>query len=108
VLRPELSNLRVFTLALGLPLLEKNRMTLGYHRFQQVHATPTMRNSSVDAELTGSSRDVGQEMSLVTQIRQWEDLEVDFIAGRFKAGRAFGAVAGEYSDRVQLKLIYEF
>jgi alginate production protein len=108
VLRPELSNLRIATLMLGLPVSDDSRLTLGYHHFRQVDAAPFLRDTGIDAEPTGDSREIGEEISLVLQLREWEDLEMEMIAGRFKAGRAYGAGAEERANRLFFKLIYEF
>ena len=106
VLRPELSNLRIATLALELPVHTGARLTLGYHHFRQVDAAPFLRETAIDAEPTGQSKDIGDEIRLVVQLRKWEDLEMDIIAGSFRAGRAYGA--GERSNRLFFTLIYEF
>lgn len=108
VLRPELSNLRIATLALGLPVYSGTRLTLGYHYFRQVDAAPFLRDTGIDVQPTGASKDIGNEFSLVVQLRKWEDLQMDIIAGSFKAGSAFGAGAGERTNRLFFKLIYEF
>lgn len=107
VLRPELSNLRILTMALGMSLITDTRLIVGYHRFQQVAAAPFQRNVSIDADPTGASRDIGEEFSLQLQFRQWEDLELDLIAGSFRAGNAYGALSDETSSRLFLRLIYE-
>lgn len=108
VLRPELSNLQIATLAFGLPVYTGTRLTLGYHYFRQVDGAPFLRATGIDVEPTGESKDIGQEVSLVVQLRKWEDLQMDVIAGSFKAGRAYGAAANERSNRLFFKLIYEF
>ncbi|MFQ6024270.1 MAG: alginate export family protein [Acidiferrobacterales bacterium] len=108
VLRPELSNLRIATVALALPIHTGTRLTLGYHRFRQVDPAPFLRGSALDIEPTGESKDIGDEISLVVELRKWEDLEMDIIAGSVKAGRAYGAAAGQRSNRLFFKVIYEF
>lgn len=108
VLRPELSNLRIATLALGFPIHASTRLTLGYHYFRQVDAAPFLRQTGIDVEPTGESKDIGEEFSLVVQLRKWEDLQMDIVTGSFKAGSAYGVAAGERSNRLFFKLIYEF
>ncbi len=108
VLRPELSNLRIATLEFGLPVHTGIRLTAAYHYFRQVHAAPFLRSASIDAKTTGQSKAVGDELSLVLQVRKWESLQMDVIGGSFKAGRAYGAAAGERTSRLFFKLIYEF
>lgn len=107
VLRPELSNLRIATATFGFPVYGPNRLTLGYHRFSQVYRAPFLREAAVDAEVTGESRDIGEEVNLVLRLRSWEDFEIDLIAGSFRAGQAYGAAAGNRTQRMFLKLIYE-
>ena len=108
VLRPELSNLRIATVAIRLPVHEDTHLTLGYHRFRQVYSAPFLREPRIDIEPTGESKDIGEEISVVTEFRQWEDLEIDLIAGSFKAGSAYGAASGERANRLFFKLIYGF
>jgi len=108
LLRPELSNLRITTVAIALPVHVGTRLTLGYHRFRQVYAVPFLREARIDIEPAGESRDIGQEISLFLEIRKWEDVEIDLIAATFKAGNAYGAAEGERSSKLFFKLIYEF
>jgi hypothetical protein len=108
VLRPELSNLRIATVAIRLPVHEDTHLTLGYHRFRQVDPAPFLREARIDIEPTGESKDIGEEISVVAEFRNWEDVEIDVIAGSFKAGSAYGAAAGERANRLFFKLIYEF
>lgn len=108
VLRPELSNLRIATLALRFPLPADTHLTLGYHRFRQVYPAPFVREARLDIQPTGQNKDIGEETSLVLQLRKWENLEIDLIAGSFKAGNAYGTAAGRRAERFFFKLIYEF
>ncbi len=108
LLRPELSNLRVATLTLGLPIHGESRLALGYHRFRQVDAAPFLRETRLDAEPAGASRDIGREISLVIELREWENLEIDVAAATFKSGDAFGTAADERSNSVFVQLTYEF
>ncbi|MCB1822658.1 MAG: alginate export family protein, partial [Candidatus Competibacteraceae bacterium] len=108
VLRPELSNLRIATLMFGLPVSDDSRLTLGYHRFRQVDAAPFLRDAGIDAEPTGQAKEIGEEFSLALHFQEWEDLEMEVITGRFTAGRAYDAGAGEHTDRLFFKLTYEF
>lgn len=108
VLRPELSNLRIATVALRFGLPAETRLTLGYHRFRQVYPAPFLREASIDIQPSGQSKDVGEEVSLVLQLRKWEDLEIDLIVGSFKADNAYGTATGERAERFFFKFIYEF
>jgi hypothetical protein len=107
VLRPELSNLRIASVRLGVPVYASSRLTLGYHRFHQVYHAPFMRETGLDVEPTGESRDIGEETNLVLRLRSWEDVEIDLIGGSFRAGEAYGASAGNRTRRVFFKFIYD-
>lgn len=108
VLRPELSNIEVSTIALDVPVADQTTLTLGYHKFRQVEPSPTLASDTLDAEPTGDNADVGDEWSLALEVLRWENVEIEFIAGSFHAGRAFGDRAGERSERYFVKFVYDF
>ncbi|MFQ5760235.1 MAG: alginate export family protein, partial [Acidiferrobacterales bacterium] len=108
LLRPELSNLRVSTVALTFPVHTKTYLTLGYHRFRQVYAAPFLRDARIEAGPTGNSKHIGQELSLLAELRKWENLEVDLATAIFESGDAFGVRAGERAKSLFVKLAYEF
>ncbi len=108
LLRPELSNLSVATVAIGFPVHSNTRLTLGLHRFRQVESAAFLREARIDASPTGESRDIGSEISLVAEIREWEKLTIDIAGGSFEAGDAFGVSAGRRAKSLFFKLIYEF
>jgi hypothetical protein len=108
LLRPELSNLRVSTVALTFPVHTKTYLTLGYHRFWQVYPAPFLRQARIETDPTGTSKDIGDELSLLAELRKWENLEIDLAAAVFESGDAFGVSAGERAKSLFVKLIYEF
>ena len=108
LLRPELSNLRVSTVALTFPVHTKTYLTLGYHRFRQVYPAPFLRDARIEADPTGNSKDIGEELSLLVELRKWENLEIDLAAAIFESGDAFGVSAGERAKSLFVKVAYEF
>jgi len=60
------------------------------------------------ADPTGNSKDIGEELSLLVELRKWENLEIDLAAAIFESGDAFGIRAGEHANSVFVKLAYEF
>jgi hypothetical protein len=108
LLRPELSNLRVSTAALTFPVHAKIYLTLGYHRFRQVYPAPFLRETRIEADPTGNSKDIGEELSLLVELRKWENLEIDLAAAIFESGDAFGIRASKHVKSVFVKLAYEF
>ena len=108
LLRPELSNLSITTATIGFGVTPKSRLTLGYHQFRQVHPAAFLRDARIDLRPTGQDTDLGREISLLVEIREWQDLKVVLAAASFQAGRAFGPAAGERANSVFLEFTYEF
>jgi hypothetical protein len=106
--RPELSNLEIWTVAIGVPLFEYSSIDLLYHYYNQVHPAPFLRDTKLDAKPTGLNGDLGEELDLVISLDEWEHFQVQFVAGLFRAGDAFGPSSGETAGTVFLKLRYSF
>ena len=95
VTRPELSNLNVTTLAVGVPFFDASSAELVYHRYWQSVASRTMRDIRIDADLDGRHRDIGEEWNLVLGFRDLRQVDVILTAGIFRAGDAYGAFSGK-------------
>jgi hypothetical protein len=108
LLQPELSNLSVFTAAIGFPLFEDSSLELVYHRYRQVEAADFLRDGDIDADPAGDSRDIGQELDLTLGFEEWDDLELELTGSLFEAGAAYGAQAGEQAFSILFKLNYSF
>lgn len=108
LLRPELSNMRVATVALEFTALPGVRTTLGYHRFRQVHAAAALAETRLELEPTGESRDLGDELSVVVEIGRLGALELELAAAAFRAGDAFGVAAGRRASSLFAQLRYGF
>ena len=108
LLRPELSNLSITTATIGFGVTAGSHLTLGYHRFRQVYPAAFLRNARIDLRPTGQDHDLGREISLLVEIREWENLKVVLAAASFKAGNAFGTAAGEHANSLFLELTYEY
>ena len=108
LLRPELSNLKILTAAVGFRFLKNSSVELLYHRYRQTRAADSLRDVRIDADLTGNSRAVGQEYDLVVGLREWAHIDLALIASTFKAGSAYGALAGKRANLLQFDLTYNF
>ncbi len=109
MLRPELSNLRIWTLALGRPLFQNSSIEFLYHTYKQVHPEAgRLRDADLKAETLGRSRDVGDELDIVLGLEEWKHWEIEFVGGFFKAGDAFGPFSGESASTLILKVNYNF
>ena len=93
-LAPELSNLRITTIGIGLSMPQSSSLDLVYHRYRQVHAATELRGARIDANLTGQQTGVGSALDLVATFHPSQRMEVTATASTFRAGSAFGSLAG--------------
>ncbi|HZR02025.1 MAG TPA: alginate export family protein [Burkholderiales bacterium] len=108
LLRPELSNLDILTLAVGLPFLQNSSAELIYHRYRQSRAAQSLRDVRISAELDGKHRDVGEEIDLVLGIREGGYIDLFVTAGLFKAGSAYGELSGKTAAIFSLEFVFFF
>ncbi|MDH3210211.1 MAG: alginate export family protein, partial [Burkholderiaceae bacterium] len=90
----ELSNLRVTTLGVGLTILNASSVDLVYHRYRQAEPATEMRAARFASELTGLATDIGSGLDLVLTFLESERVELNATVSTFRAGEAFGALAG--------------
>lgn len=108
LLRPELSNLQIWTAAATVPFLHNSSISVLYHYYRQVDAQPFLRDGRIDPDPEGISPSIGQEWDLVIALEEWEHWELEFVAGVFKAGSAYGENSGNIAASVELKVNYNF
>ncbi len=108
LLRPELSNLGITTLALGFPLLENSSLEMVYHRYRQVEAGDQLRDARISADPSGDSRDIGREFDLVLGFRESRRLELAFIASAFRGGQAYVSQPDRSAYQLLFELTYNF
>jgi hypothetical protein len=97
LLEPELSNLGVLTVGVGLSLLRSSSLDLVYHAYRLDEPATSLRGDALDLELTGADRDLGQAVDLVLALEEWERLEFELIGSAFRAGDAFGEGRGRWT-----------
>jgi alginate production protein len=90
VLDPELSNLAILTVGLGIRPTEQFSLDLVYHYYVQHRASRTLRNAGIGAEPSGRSRHLGSEIDFIVGLTEFLD-RVDFkgAVGYFIPGGAF-------------------
>lgn len=108
LMRPELSNIGISTLAVGFPLLTNSSVELLHHYYQQTKANTELRDVAIDANLNGLSRDLGHEVNLVFGFREWRRWDLEFIASTFKAGEAYGPAEGRRAYKLAFEVTYNF
>ncbi len=108
LLRPELSNLAISSALFGFAVTNNSRLTLGYHRFRQVQPAAYLRDARLAISPTGENKDIGQEVSLLAEIHEWENLKLVLAAATFRAGQAFGEAAGKRAKSFFVEFTLEF
>lgn len=108
VLRPELSNLGVSTVALGVPVKTVSWVEILWHRYWQPIAADRIAGSRLDIDPNGVNRRLGDEFDLIVSHRPSIAWEYELTAGGFRAGPAFGPEKGRWASLVALKLNYNF
>ena len=108
LLQPELSNLGIFTVAVGLPLLQNSSVELVYHYYRQLEPAPFLRDSRIDIDPGGEDTDIGQEFDIIFGFEEWDNLELELIGSVFKTGDAYEDLSGKRAYRGFLQLNYSF
>lgn len=108
LLRPELSNLHLWTASLGFPLLRSSSVEFVYHFYQQVYAAPFLRDARLKTRPLGRNRTIGQEWNLVLGLEEWEHIEIELVLALFRAGSAFGPLAGQTAYGQFFNIDYNF
>ncbi len=67
-----------------------------------------MRDGRIGPDPEGINPSIGQEWDLVVALEEWEHWELEFVAGVFKAGSAYGENSGNIAANVEFKVNYNF
>ncbi len=89
VVDPELSNLKVATLGLGIRPTGNTSIDLVYHNFRQDEASTEVRDWDLRLDPDGISTDIGDEIDLVAGYRLKPHHKGSLIIGWFRPGDAF-------------------
>jgi alginate production protein len=99
---PELSNLAIVTVGVGVRPTDRWSVDLVYHYYQQHRASPTLRSAAVGAEPSGRTRRLGAEVDLVVGVVEILDrMEVKTTLGYFFPGSAFPGRSGAWGVAVE-------
>jgi alginate production protein len=90
VFNPELSNMTIWTLGVGVRPLDNLSIDAVYHRYRQVVTDDRLRDAGIDPDPDGLSPELGQELDLIVGYQPREDVSIAVIAGAFRPGSAFG------------------
>jgi alginate production protein len=89
VLDPELSNITIYTAAIGFRPTEKSSFDVIYHHYEQDELAAALRDSSLDIDPNGLDRELGSALDLVLAHREIENVRLEAVLGVFFPGDAF-------------------
>lgn len=89
VFQPELTNMAIATIGLGLRPSRKFSLDLYGHAYSQLSRSTQSPDARVSGAVTGRSTYLGSEVSLVGAWRPNKKSKVEFGVGVFKPGKAF-------------------
>lgn len=108
VLRPDLVNIRITTIALGVPLARGMWLETLWHNYRQPFADNRISNSPIGENPDGVDPRLGDEVDIAFSHRPGSGWEFELTAGAFRAGPAFGPEAGRWAGLVEVKIDYNF
>lgn len=106
-LDPELSNLWIATLVMGLRLTVHSSFEVMYHYYRQDEARAALRDSNLEVDPDGKNKGLGHALDLVFGYQAGGNVELELVGGWFFPGSAFNndASAAFFGG---LEFIYQF
>jgi len=101
---PELSNMMITTLGIGIRPLKKASVDLLYHRYSQVERSNVFQDVGIGEDPTGLSKDIGQELDLVIGMKLSEYINAEITSGIFFPGEAFINTDPAFFGEVEIAL----
>ena len=89
LLDPELSNLIIPSVVVGVRPTPDSSFDLVWHGYFQYPSQDELRDASLDEDPSGRNRYLGQEIDLIVGVRASDHLGVELIGGVFLPGPAF-------------------
>lgn len=89
LVRPDLENIAVTTMGVGLKSENRNSIDFVFHRYRQVERAPFLGESRLRRRPEGDSKDLGNSLDLILGIEKWRPLEIEVVLGHFWPGSAF-------------------
>jgi alginate production protein len=108
LLDPQLANLRIATMGVGLRFLDNSSVELLQHRYRQQVASSQLSGSRLSEDPEGANRDIGREMDLFIALREWRHAEVTLLLARFRPGAAFATDRRDPAHAIELGAAFNF
>ncbi len=108
LLQPDLSNLKVASVGLGVRLLDNSSLEAVWHQYRQVHAATSLAGSRLAQSPLGLNPHIGHETDVFLALREWRWLELTLRVSRFMPGAAFAANRRDPAHALELGLAVNF
>lgn len=108
ILKPELSNLSIFSAALIFPVADDGALTLSHHSFSRVSRFDSLPENEIDLEINPGGTRLGHETGLYLEYALSEELELEMSLAYFKPGTDVSLDVGSSALRFSLELSWEF
>lgn len=108
VLRPDLSNIAIGTVALGIPVGKHSWIETIWHRYRQPIADNSITGSRLNRNPDGIDPRLGDELDVVISHRPPSGWVFELTGGVFRAGPAFGSQVDSVAGLAELKIDYNF
>jgi alginate production protein len=103
---PELSNLGILTLGLGMRPTRDSSLDLVYHDYRLSELTTKMRDTQLKNQPNGVGQGYGEELDLILGVRRLQGFDIKFVLGYFRPGDAF--TGGDDAFLASFRLRYRF
>ena len=94
VLDPRLSNLQIITLGLNMRPRDRFSVDLLYNGYWQIHPSTDIKADGIDVSANGSDHYIGSGLDLVAGLRNWSNLSISLVYGRFHGNDGVNADVG--------------
>ncbi|HED64662.1 MAG TPA: hypothetical protein ENJ09_03800 [Planctomycetes bacterium] len=101
--RPELSNIGIATLGVGIRLAGRTSLDLVAHDYVQDEALDEFLGADLKAKPTGFRRHLGFEVDAILGIRRSERFDVELVGAWFQPGNAFDKDQDAFLATIQLR-----
>ena len=106
VFDPELSNMMIFTVGVGVVPSESVSLDIVYHYYMLVELDDELRDAAVEEDLTGNNKRLGHEVDLIVGMEFAENIRGSFTADAFLPGSAFEKDHTAYSTQFKIQISF--
>lgn len=106
VFDPELSNMMIFTVGVGIVPSKNLSLDLVYHYYELVELSDELRDAAVVEDLTGKDKHLGHEIDLILGLKFTDNIRGSFTAGAFLPGSAFKEDRAAYATQFKIQMSF--